>query len=125
MSKDFQFLIDRLLSRGLDARYYQMGLDGEIMVVELERETSSGILTGARVLWISRLLNGTWRTRDVAGDLDEGFDETEIVDYAVRRIKASQAEYDAESTRRTQVLRAQTAPELNLPDPVFRVGEAS
>ena len=90
------------------SRYYQMGLDGEIMVVEFERETSSGILTGARVLWISRLLNGTWRTRDLAGDLEEGFDETEIVDYAGRRIKASQAESDAESTRRTQVLRAQT-----------------
>jgi hypothetical protein len=62
MSKDFQFLIDRLLSRGLDARYYQMGLDGEIMVVELERETSSGILTGARVLWISRLLRSSRQT---------------------------------------------------------------
>jgi hypothetical protein len=37
MSKDFQFLIDRLLSRGLDARYYQMGLDGEIMVVGAAR----------------------------------------------------------------------------------------
>jgi hypothetical protein len=124
LSKDFQLLIERLLSRGLDARYYQTGLDGEIMVVELERETSSGILTGARVLWISQLLNGTWRTRDLAGDLDEGFDETEIVDYAKRRLKASQAEYDAESTRRTQLLRAQTPPELNLPDPVFRVGNS-
>jgi hypothetical protein len=69
------------------------------MVSELERETSNGIPTDARVLWISPLLNGTWRTRDLAGELDEGFDETEVAHYVEQRLKASRAEYDAESMR--------------------------
>jgi hypothetical protein len=68
--------------------------------------------------------NATQVDQDLAGELYEGFVVTEFVDYAERRLKASRAEYDAESMRRDQVLRAQTAPELNVPNPVFRVGDA-
>ncbi len=59
------------------------------MVFEIESEASSGILVRARVLWISQLLDGSWRTRDLAGELDEGFSEPEVADYAERRLKAS------------------------------------
>ncbi len=121
--QDFQCLIDRLLSRGLDARFVQMGLDGAIRVLELERETSSGIPTNVRVVYITQLLNGTWRTSDLV-ELDEGFDESAVANYVERRLKASRADYDAESMRRIDAVGTQKPPDLNLPDPVFRIGEA-
>jgi hypothetical protein len=121
--QDFQCLIDRLLSRGLDARFVQMGLDGAIRVLELERETSSGIPADVRVVYITQLLNGTWRTSDLV-ELDEGFDESAVANYVERRLKASRAEYDAESMRRIDAVGTQKPPDLNLPEPVFRIGEA-
>jgi hypothetical protein len=123
MSQDFQSLIDRLLKRGLEACFYPMGLDGEIMATEQETEPHSGHLTGVRILRISKLLNGLWRTRDLAGALEEGFSVSEVADYAERRLKAGRAEYDAESMRRNDVESAQKPPDLNLPEPVFWVGE--
>ncbi len=120
---DFQSLIGRLLDRGLDARFLQSELEGAVLVLHQASETADGLLAGVPALRITQLLNGTWRTCDLV-ELDEGFSDTEVLDYVEWRLKASRADYDAESTRRCNEASAQSPRTFDLPDPVFRLGEA-
>jgi hypothetical protein len=88
-SREFESLIERLANRGLDARFVEMGLDGAVLVLGRERDSSVGVFAAVRVLYITRLLNGTWRTYDLI-ELAEGYDESEAASHVERRLMANQ-----------------------------------